>query len=124
MTDRFPVTTLQYVILDEMPLRFVPPVDPYDVHHQEIDPEFYAALPQPFRDAAARAVTSEESDLKCADCRETIGWVLIEDDERPHQSGMRWLQVCIVATGEAVAMVCEDCSPEVYATIGEPFDGD
>lgn len=120
MTDT--VKTLQYVVLDEMPLREVPPVDAYDVHHQVIDPEFYAALPQPFRDAAARAAAAEEGDLKCDDCGDPIGWVLVEADDRPHLSGMRWFALAVVDSGSRVALVCEECSPEVYATIGKPID--
>lgn len=126
MTD---VQTLQWVFLDQMPVRLVPParqVDPeYDgVPMQEIDPEFYAGLPlpEPFKSEAARIVAAEEGDVKCDECGETIGWELIEDDDHPHSSGMRWNLVCVVDTGRAIALTCEDCSPAHYAEIGTPIN--
>jgi hypothetical protein len=111
------VRTLQWVDLDDMPIRLVPPPPQlqYDYPTQEIDPEFYAELSQPFRDAAARVVVAEEGETHCQDCGDPIGWLLFEDDERPQQSGMRWLLVCVVATGATAVLVCEDCSPDRHA---------
>lgn len=54
---------------------------------------------------------TDEATGQC--CSNPIGWVLYEDDEEPHRSGMTWRQVTLVWSDEGIAAVCEDCSPPV-----------
>lgn len=49
-----------------------------------------------------------------------IGWLLHEDDDEPHRSGIVWRAVALVATDEGVTAVCEDCHPvNLYAAARE-----
>jgi hypothetical protein len=101
--------------MTQPPLRHVPsdptgPFDPWD-HFPEQEPDV-SDVPSPFR-AAAQAVVDEPDSAVCECCgKAAIGYVLHEDDDEPHRSGLRWRTPWLtIGPSGAVAAVCEDCAP-------------
>lgn len=67
--------------------------------------------------------TVDEGTCSAIGCEHPVGWVLREDDERPHASGCSWFPLTLVTRHDGtVAVVCEDCSPStVYAAPYRPL---
>lgn len=100
-----------YVAVETAPLKIR--YDSWNDHEEQCLISEYEDLPEPYA-AALRTVCDAVDNCRCWDCQTGTGYVLHEDDDEPHLSGVRWHPVWLIREGEhPVAVLCEDCVPQV-----------
>lgn len=104
------------VAVEKPPLDFQTWLYEYSSEHvEEYLIDEYQGLPEHFAEVLDEVCDAKDA-CRCWACCDPIGYVLTEDDDTG-RAGMEWRTVLLVSKpdddGAAVAVLCEDCYPDI-----------
>jgi hypothetical protein len=71
----------------------------------------YTNIPKAFKDALI-TICNNLDNSDCGACTNSVGYVLVEDDDYPECSGLRWKPLWLTRVDNSpIGVLCEDCAP-------------